>query len=165
MPIPTTVLSGGRQTSCSLSRSLAGSVTLHDDEGPALVLADVEDRADPGVVEPRGGLRLALESLEDPGALSDSSRQELERDVALETKILGVLNLPHTALAQLGGDPVVGNGGADHLGPELRSEAVVRSPFRRLRRGHSERFPGDCTSFSRLEGAGCRVPLCFGLVF
>ena len=56
---------------------------LHGDEMPALVLVDVEDGADAGMVEGRGGLRFPLKSLEGARLLQQLLGQELQRDGAL----------------------------------------------------------------------------------
>ena len=87
---------------------------LHRDEVLALVLVDLVDRADAGVVERRGGARLALEALERGRVLRHLRGQELQRDVAAELRVLGLVDDAHAAAAELRSDPVVRDGLADH---------------------------------------------------
>ena len=46
------------------------------------------------------GLRLALESGEAFGIGGDRSRQDLDRDVAIEARVAGAIHLAHTAGAE-----------------------------------------------------------------
>ena len=46
------------------------------------------------------------------GILSEGFRQNLDSDVAVELGVDGPPHLAHAALAELGGDPVMGNGAA-----------------------------------------------------
>ena len=81
---------------------------LHDDERLALVLADVVDRADVRMVQRRGGARLALEALERLRVARQLARQELERDLAAEARVLGAVDDTHAAAAEPVEDAVVG---------------------------------------------------------
>jgi len=62
---------------------LAGDV-LHDDEQPAVGVADLEDLADEGVVEPGGGERLAAETLTGDRVCGERFGQHFDSDVAFE---------------------------------------------------------------------------------
>src|SRR5262249_32948390 len=72
---------------------------------------DFVNRADVRVVERRGRLRLMHEPLFGVAILDEGERQELERDQALQARVLGLVDLPHAA-------------GADQL-----EDAVVRDRF------------------------------------
>ena len=112
---------------------------LHGDEVLPLVLLDRVDRADAGVVEGRGGAGLALEALEGRRVLRQLHRQELERDVAAELRVLGLVHDAHAAAAELPGDLVVGDGLADHwpasAAPAGYSFSNSGSPWRSVRSG------------------------------
>ncbi len=75
---------------------------LLDDVGRAVVLADVVDGGDVGVVEDAGGLRLLLEAAQAVGVGGEGGRQDLDRDVAAEARVLGAVDLPHAARADGG---------------------------------------------------------------
>ena len=53
------------------------------------MLADIVDGADVGVVQCRSRPRLAAESVERFGIIGEISRQKLQRDRALQARILG----------------------------------------------------------------------------
>jgi hypothetical protein len=66
------------------------------------------------MVQRRRSLRFDFEALALIIAGGNLSRQEFDRDVALELRILGFVNDAHAAFAELGEDFVVENGFADH---------------------------------------------------
>ena len=73
---------------------------LHHQERPAPVLAGVEHADHVRVVDPREGLRLALEPLA-CGIVQDQRRRKLlERDAPLQHQIRGGEHLTHAAVAQ-----------------------------------------------------------------
>ena len=92
---------------------------LHDEEGLALVLVDVVDRADVGVVQGGGGAGLAPEPLQALGILGILLGQELQGDAAAEAGVLGLVDDPHAAAAQWLQDAVVGDGLADRDGTRI----------------------------------------------
>ncbi len=94
---------------------------LHDQERQVAVMADVVERADVRMVERRGGARLALEALERRGILRELGREELDGDLAAETRVLGAVDDTHPAFADLVEDAVVGDGLADHFQINKRS--------------------------------------------
>ncbi len=88
---------------------------LHGDEGLPLVLVDVVDRADVGVVEGGGGLGLAPEPLEGDPIAEELLGQELQGNGPVEAGVLGLVDDTHPSAAKLLEDPVVGDGLADHV--------------------------------------------------
>ena len=80
---------------------------LHDEERAAVLLADVVDGADVGVIQRRRGPRLAAESGQRLGIVGEVGRQELQRDEALQPRVLGFVHDAHAAAAQLLDDAVV----------------------------------------------------------
>ena len=81
---------------------------LHDDERLPVVLADVVDRADVRMVQRRGGAGLALEALQRLPGRGELGRQELERDLAAQPRVLGLVDDAHAAAADPVEDAVVG---------------------------------------------------------
>ena len=99
---------------------------LHDEEGLALVLVDVVDRADVGMVQGGGGAGLAPEPLQPLGIPGILLGQELEGDAAAEAGVLGLVDDPHAAAAERLQREVVGEGLAD------RDRARVARDLRRV---------------------------------
>ena len=87
---------------------------LHDQEGRAVVLADVEQGADARVGERRQGARLALEARPAVGVRGQGGRQHLDGDGAVETGIPGAIDLAHPARA---------DGARDLVRPEPHSRS------------------------------------------
>ena len=87
---------------------------LHDDKGLVRVLPDVVNGADVGMIQSRGGLRLALKSGQRLRVAEHLFRQELEGNKAMQAGVLGLVDHTHAAAAQLFDDVVVGDFLADH---------------------------------------------------
>ena len=77
------------------------------------------------MVELREQLRFALEARQALLVRGERRRQDLDRDVAPELGVGRPVDLAHAALAQLGGDLVGAEAGADHLA--LRPHGAFRS--------------------------------------
>ena len=90
-------------------------VMRHRDERLAGEVADLVDRSDVRVIERAGRARLPQQAGSGVGMAGGLRREELERDPALEVRVFGQIHRPHPAGADVAEDPVVGDGGADHL--------------------------------------------------
>jgi hypothetical protein len=100
---------------------------LHRDVGDRILAADVVDGHDVRMIESRGGARLLLEAPERLGA-GDVRRQDFQRDVAVELRITGAVNLSHSAGADRRDDAIRPNRESG-----LESQRVRRSiPERRI---------------------------------
>jgi hypothetical protein len=97
--------------------------TLHDDERPAVVLADVKDLDDVGMGELGGETRLPEEAVVKAGRVSEVLGENLDRDAPLELSIACEVDGGHAAAPKDTLDPVppVGEG----LGAQLLSSVVV----------------------------------------
>ncbi len=80
---------------------------LLDDVGRAVVLADVVDGGDVGVVPDPGSLRLLLEAAQAVGVGGEGGGEDLDGDVAAEAWVLRAVDLSHAARAD-GGEDLVG---------------------------------------------------------
>jgi len=80
---------------------------LHADEGLPLVLVDVVDGADVGVVQGRSGLGLPPEAFLSLVVGEQPLGQELESHVAAEAGVLGLVDDTHAPAAELLQDAVV----------------------------------------------------------
>ena len=88
---------------------------LHGVVMHAAVAADGEDRHEVRVVEVRRRLGLDLEPLDPPRVDRGGEREDLQRDPAAERDLLGLVDDPHPAPAQLADDPEVAQPrGRDH---------------------------------------------------
>ncbi len=80
---------------------------LHGVVVDALVAADRVDGHDVGVVQLGRRLRLVLEALQLPGVERRGERQDLQGDPPGQRDLLGLVDDPHAAAADLADDPVV----------------------------------------------------------
>ncbi len=87
----------------------------HGDEGPVLGLVEVVDRADVGMVQGRGRFSLLPEPVPDLANVGQLRRQELQGHRPLEPGVLGLVDDPHAAPAELLRDSVFA--GDDGPGP------------------------------------------------
>src|SRR5713226_5366407 len=81
----------------------------------AVLLPDLIDRADIGMVESGGCLRLPLEAGQGLGVFGDVIGQKLQGDKPVQGHVLGLVDHTHPATTQLVEDAVVRDGLADHL--------------------------------------------------
>ena len=77
---------------------------LHHDVVETLVLAHAEHGNDVGVVQPRGGLRLAAEALQLLGVQQRLLGQHLDGDVPVERLLERLVDNAHAAAADLADD-------------------------------------------------------------
>ena len=83
---------------------------FHGDEWASFEFSDVVDGADVGMVQRRGGARLAAESLDRLRVWGNIFRKEFESDVAAEADVLGPIDNAHASAAKLFDDGVMRNG-------------------------------------------------------
>ena len=107
------LLHGQRLASNVLPQRLALQ-QFHDDELLALLLVNLVDGADVGVIQSRGRAGLALEPLHRLAVPAKLFGQNLEGNAAAQPAVLGFIDDPPTAASQLLQDAVVGNCLADH---------------------------------------------------
>ena len=88
---------------------------LHDQIRLPLVLADVMNRADVGMVERRGRLGLASKPLQRLRIVGELFRQELQRHRSPQPGVFGLVDDTHAAATELRHDLVVRNRRTDHL--------------------------------------------------
>ena len=72
-----------QRTPCNAVLQRRALQKLHHDEGLAVLLPDLMNRADIRMVQSRGRLRLALKAGQRLGVMSNFVRQELQRDKAV----------------------------------------------------------------------------------
>ena len=101
-------------------------VVRHRDERLAGVVADLVDRRDVRMIERAGRAGLPQQSGGGVRMAGGFRREELERDPALEVRILGQIHRPHPAGADVAEDPVVRNAVDQSLG-EILTPSPPRS--------------------------------------
>src|SRR5580704_633056 len=87
---------------------------LHGDERVAVLVVNLVDGADVGVIQCRGSLGFALKAAECLLVFGYIVGQELEGDKTTELHILSLIDHTHTAAAQLLDDAIVGYGLPNH---------------------------------------------------
>ncbi len=80
---------------------------FHRDEPPPFPFPDVVDRADVRVVQRRGRARLAQVPIDRAGVPGAGLEHELQRDVTVEARVLGLPDDTHPTLANLFDQAVV----------------------------------------------------------
>ena len=88
---------------------------FHGDEGLVTVFADFVDGANVGMIESRGGTRLAAKAFERLRVLREEIGEEFEGYEAAEFGVLGFVDYAHAAAANFFDDAVVRDGLADHF--------------------------------------------------
>jgi hypothetical protein len=86
----------------------------------------MNDRADVGVPQGRGGTGLALQALQGVRVVREHFGQELQRHVPPELQVLGPVDDAHTSAAELLENAVVGERLADHEGSIKNREDSTR---------------------------------------
>ena len=87
---------------------------LHGDESLAVLLANVVNRADVGMVERGCSLGFALEAAECLRVAGHFVGQEFQAYKTVQPSVLGLVNHPHPAAAELFDNAVVRNCLVDH---------------------------------------------------
>src|SRR6266851_1795342 len=80
----------------------------------AVLLPDLIDRADIGMVEGRSSLRFSLETSQCLGVSGDLVRQELQGNKTMEGGVLSLIDDTHPAATEFVDNAVVRDGMADH---------------------------------------------------
>ena len=140
---------GARQRGRPLLHDAAQRVAfhqLHREVGPALGLADVEDRDDVGVVEPGDHARLVPEARQAVGVGEQRARQQLQRHLPAEPRIERPVDLPHPSSAEQRADVVVAERGAN-----WQTRAWLPRRFGLDRHGQGIRQPFYSTRSSSLR--------------
>ena len=89
---------------------------FHGQEPLTVDVIDLVDRADVRVVQRRGGARLALKAFQCDTVLRDLRRQELQRDITVESGVVGAIHHTHPPRADLRDDAIVRDDLANHVG-------------------------------------------------
>src|SRR5262249_13671600 len=100
---PDAVLQGLLQRKRALGETLRERLSreqLHDEILRVLLSSDVVERADMGMRKLRDGSRLALEALADLGRSRQAFREDLDRDLASETRVPRAVDLSHPSGAE-----------------------------------------------------------------
>src|SRR4029079_7782589 len=92
---------------------------------PAVGVFEAENRGDVRMMELGEKLRLALETPQPLRVPGEGSGQHLDRHLSLQPRVGGPPNLTHAALAELGGDLVGAETGAD---PRLAQPPAPPAP-------------------------------------
>src|SRR6185436_498891 len=87
---------------------------LDDEICDALLVTDVEKRADVRMIQRRDEARLTIEAFAQRGIACELRRQDLDRDRSIEPRITGAIHLAHTARADgcldfVGTEPTTGS--------------------------------------------------------
>jgi hypothetical protein len=90
------------------------SQAFHHDEQMSIMLANLMDGADVGMVQRRGCASLPTKALQSLRVLRGIVGQKLQRHEAAQQRVFRLINHSHSAAAEEFDDPVVGDGLADH---------------------------------------------------
>ena len=107
------VLRWGSAPRSSTARKLSPSSKLGDQKRRAVVLADVMNGENVGMVERGHCPRLLLEATQAVGFAGEGFRKNFQSDIAPQARIFGAINLSHAACAQRR---------LDFVGTEFRSQ-------------------------------------------
>src|SRR5262245_7972189 len=100
----------------------------------AVLLADVVNRADVGMVQGGGHARLTAKPLENLRVANDRVRKELQRHRSGESRVLGFIDDTHAAGAELLEDAIVGDSSVDHRSGCYSPDYTAKPPLDAARR-------------------------------
>jgi hypothetical protein len=83
---------------------------------------DAMDLRDVRMIECRQELRFPAEPCEAIGIVGDGGQQDFDRDVTIQLRIAGAIDLAHPARADLGGDFIRAESGAGSQSHAIRPE-------------------------------------------
>jgi len=106
---------------------------LHRHEMNAVRLFDGVHGDDVRMIERGNGAGFALETRAPIFARGHLGRENFEGDLATELRVLGQINVAHTAGADLLEDLVVGERGSDHIGSSISTTTCDFAPRREVR--------------------------------
>ena len=87
---------------------------FHDDECLAVLVVDLVNGADVGMIERGGGARFTAKALQHHGIVGNFRRKKLDGDKAAELEVFRLVNHAHAANPKLFQDAVMGDGLVDH---------------------------------------------------
>src|SRR5215831_9035682 len=87
---------------------------FHDDEGLPMLVIDLVNGANVGMIERGGGFGLSLKTAENLRVLGYLVRQELEGHETAELHVLSFVDHPHTTAAELFDNAVMRDSLVDH---------------------------------------------------
>jgi len=93
---------------------------FHSDERMFILLADIVDRADVGVIQCGSSLGLSLKAREGLGIVANFIGQKFKRYETVQACVLSFVHHPHTTAAQLLNDFIMRDGLTDHWRRSLR---------------------------------------------
>ena len=88
---------------------------LADDERPAVELAEIVDDENVRMAERRGRVRFCTEAAHPIGIGGHLARQQLERDVAIELRVVGFVDCTHASFTHTRYDAIRAHGAADQV--------------------------------------------------
>ena len=87
---------------------------FHHDKGMAIIVLNIVDRADVGMIQLRCSSRLALETVERLAISKEIFGNELQRDVAAQADVLGLIHDSHATATEFSQNAVVGDRLTNH---------------------------------------------------
>ena len=113
MPMPTGDLAGVIECSLKWQRTLE-RLAFNKSHHQSMILNSIDLR-DIRVIQRRQNLCLARKASHPLGILREGLWKYFDRDVTMQFRVRGAIDLTHPSFAQLGGDVIVRDGLADHL--------------------------------------------------
>src|ERR1700730_10982233 len=133
---------------------------LHDEERMALLLPDLIDRADIGMVESRSSLSFSLEAGQGLGVTGEVIGQKLQGDKSVQGHVLGLVDHTHPAAAELLNDTVVRDGLADHKRLALCASICCAARSKMGARSAHSRISWTLDVTMGVEYSGCQNSRC-----
>ena len=99
---------------------------LHHDEASPVLLVNVMNGANVGMIQRGSSARLALKALERLLVAGKFIGKEFQRDLPAEARVLSLIDDAHASAAELLQNPVVGNGLAVHGRHRAHGEGMLR---------------------------------------
>ncbi len=116
---------------------------LGDEVDVPTLLPDVMDGQNAGMRQRRDGARLTRQPGDGVGIVAQMGREDLDRDVAPEPRVVRTIDLAHAARAEERDDPVRAEGRASRNHWPMSVGMIARRPVRGVARGRRRSRPGS----------------------